>query len=413
MHLSVHIMCLKMIYFDISKKVVQKLKYCSTTNYKLTIMRNTLLVFICFALIAAGCSSGKNALKKGDYDKAVMLAVNRLRSDTDNENASATLTQAYKFALDGHKRNINNLLASNDPYKWENVMREYKTINALHDEIQKCPACLQLVPAPENAVNQLNEAKAKAADVRYNMALGALQNKNDRSQAIAAHQHLERVNQLYPNYMRTNELMDEAMFYATLKVVVEPIPAPTRVMQLNQEFFYNKVNEYLHRYSVNKYVRFYTPDEVRAQNLDWVDHKIFMSFDQFSLGNVISHTEVREVKKDSVLLSEDDDKKVYGTVKAELKTHSKAILGSGLFDFKILDANLNKVISQEKFPSEYRWEIVWATYNGDERALSDEQLELVKATELSIPAPQFMFEEFAAPIYDQVIGKIVTYYKNY
>ncbi len=374
-------------------------------------MRHLLLSVLATFVIAAGCSSGKKALKKGDYDKAVLQAVNRLRSDIDNENATATLAKAYKFAIDGHKRKINTQLASNDPYKWEKVMREYEAINLLHDEIQKCPACLNLIPAPQLAITELTEAKENAAEARYAMAQVALGNKNNRTQAITAHQHLQRVNQLYPGYKQTSELLDEALFYATLKVVVEPIPAPVRMLQLNQEFFNNKINEYLHRNSVNQYVRFYTPEEVQAENLDWIDHKIVMNFDQFSLGNVISHTEVREVTRDSVLL--DKEKKIYGTVKAELKTHRKAIVGSGLLDFQIVDANLNKVISQEKFPSEYRWEIVWAIYNGDERALSKEQLALVKSSELSIPAPQYMFEEFAAPLYDQAISKIRNYYKRY
>lgn len=373
-----------------------------------------LITGICLvALILSGCSSGKKALKKGDYDRAVLQAVKRLRSDTDNENATNTLKAGYKYALDDHKRKIQLQLSGSDAFKWEKVIGEYEAINRLHDEIRRCPACLNIVSSPEYMLAPLNEAKEKAAANRYALAEEALKEKQNRNKAIEAHQHLQRVNGLVQPYRNTDQLINEALYYATLKVVVEPIPAPTRVLRLNQEFFNNKVNEYLHRNAINQYVRFYTPREVESENLEWVDHRIQMNFDQFTLGNIISHTEIREVSRDSVLISEEGGKEIYGTVKAELKTYEKAIIGAGILDFQIMDVNLKKVISQEKFPSEYRWGIVWASYNGDERALSEEQLDLVNQRELPIPNPQFMFEEFAAPLFDQTIRKISDYYRNY
>ena len=138
-----------------------------------------------------------------------------------------------------------------------------------------------------------------------------------------------------------------------------------------------------------------------------------MEFHQFSLGNVFSNTTTTDVSRDSVLLETRDTLKIYGTVKAKLTVHEKAITGTGLLDFQVLDTELNKVISQEKFPSEYTWAIQWATFNGDERALTEEQLEMVNRKELNIPNPQWIFEEFTAPIYDQVIQKMTYFYRNY
>ena len=96
-----------------------------------------------------------------------------------------------------------------------------------------------------------------------------------------------------------------------------------------------------------------------------------------------------------------------------MKINERSILGSGELDFKIRDININKVISQERFPSEYKWTIRWATFNGDERALNEEQKELVNTVAVSAPGPQRIFEEFAAPIYDQLISKLENYYRNY
>lgn len=370
------------------------------------------LVLLGLGLMASGCSTGRKAFNRGDYDKAVYQAVKRLRSDNDNTKATATLKKAYRYALSTHQRKVETLKASIDPFKWEKTLHHYQAINAMAEEILRCPACLAVVPEPARIIGELITARQNAADRRYEMARESLRNKKNREEAKQAHLHLLKANEFVPGYKDSRELMEEALFYATLRVEVTPIPAPVGALQLNQEFFNNKVMEFINSNQVNPYVRFYTPEEVVRLELDYIDHRIQMSFDQFSLGNVISHTEVIHTSKDSVLLNPGSKNETYGRVEAEFKKHEKGIVGSGLLDFRILDPGLNKVISQEKFPSEFRWVVVWATYTGDKRALTDEQEELLERQEIAIPHPQFMFEQFAAPLFDQVIAKITGFYQQ-
>lgn len=377
-------------------------------------MRKHYLRFTALAVmlgLIAACSSGRKALQRGEYDKAVLQAVNRLRNDTDNDKAIATLPRAYKLAVEMHRRNAARAENSNDPLKWERVIREYSSIDRLNSEIMRCPACMKHVLKLDEVQSEVVRLQNRAAESRYQMALAALQDKNNRSKAIEAIEHLKRAQDYVPNYKDSQQLMEEAQFYATLHVVIEPIPAPMAALQLNQDFFSNKVNEYVHRNLINPYVRFYTPNEANSLGLEYIDHRISMRFDQFSLGNIISNTDSKEMLRDSVLI--DKDKKVYGTVKATFIKKEKALVGNGLLDFQIYDERLNKVVSQEKFPSSYRWGVVWATYQGDERALTEEQKALLNNRELPIPNPQYMFEEFATPLYDQVLHKLNTYYKSY
>ena len=378
-------------------------------------MKRYLQLVLILAVLSAllGCANGKKALKKGNYDKAVAQAVNRLRSNEDHKKASATLKKAYRYAVERHLSNVDRAKASNDLLKWESIARDYQQINFLYDEILRCPGCRDVVPNPVKYDAQLASAKRNAADVRYDLGVEALKYKRDRIKAIEAHEHFLVVRDFVPRYKDVEEKMQEAMYYATLRVVVEQIPSPTRMFNVKHEFFVNKINEYLHNTRINDYVRFYTPGEAEAEKLDYVDHVIRMEFDRFSLGNVFSGKETREVSRDSVVIATRDGEDIYGTVKAKLTVHEKAITGSGLLDFKIYDNDRNKVITQEKFPSEYTWSIRWASYNGDERALSDEELDMVNTVEASVPNPQWMFEEFTAPLYDQVISKIRNYYRGY
>lgn len=377
---------------------------------KSRLLIRTGLLLVIFAV--AGCSSGKKAFNRGDYDRAVYQAVKRLRSDSDNNKAQTTLSKAYSHAVSTHERKVQNLRSSQDPLRWERMLGHYNAINAMGEEILRCPACLEIIPNPKQYISELTSIRQSAAEERYLMAVEALKNKRVRDQALLAHQHLVKANEFVPGYKDSQQLMQEAMYYATLHVVVEPVPAPVGALALNQEFFNNKVMEYLNTNRISQYVEFYTPEEAEARQLEWIDHRISMSFDQFALGNVVSHTEVVQVHKDSVLLNPGQRNEVYGRVEAEFKRFEKGLLGSGLLDFRIEDPQLNRVISQEKFPSEFRWVTVWATYNGDKRALTKEQLDLVERRELPIPNPQFMFEEFAAPLYDQVIRKITDFYRQ-
>ncbi len=368
------------------------------------------LLFALLALAVAACASGRRALEKGDYDKAVVQAVNRLRNDIDNDKALATLPKAYKLALQMHLENARRAKAGVDPLKWERVASEYQSLNYLHDEIRRCPACLDKVN-PRYFQAEYNEAISQAAEVRYDIALGLMQERGDRQKAKEAYQHLIRANQLMPGFRDVNSKLDEALHFATLHVVVEPVPAPMGVLRLDQGFFNARMDEYLHTANISPYVRFYSPGE--AEQLEWVDHRVKMEFGQFSLGNVISNTYEKEVSRDSVLLKGRGEKAVYGTVKATFKRYEKALVGSGMMEFQIEDVSNGRVINRERFPSQYRWEVVWASFNGDERALSEEQLELTRQRELDLPSPQLVFEQFAFPLYDQAIAKLSDFYRHY
>ena len=369
------------------------------------------LLMLSLAIIIA-CSTGKKALQQGNYDKAVYQAVNRLRSNDNNKKARATLVRAYNLALNLHLDNVKRATNSPDPFRWERIVSDYQSINYMHEELRRCPTCLEIIPTPARYDNELLSARQKAAEVRYDLGVEAMAQKNIRQKAMVAHGHFKRVKELVPRYKDIDDKLAESLYHATLKVVVEKIPSPVRIVELKHEFFIDKINEILHQQTINEYVRFYTPIEAQNERLERVDHVIEMAFDDFNLGNIYQNNTEREITRDSVVLSEKDGKKIYGTVKATLRLSEKTITGGGVLDFRIIDDRTNKVLTHEKMPSTYTWSIQWASYQGDERALNDEEKQLIKRKELLPPSPQVMFEEFTAPIYDQVISKIRYFYKN-
>jgi hypothetical protein len=108
-----------------------------------------------------------------------------------------------------------------------------------------------------------------------------------------------------------------------------------------------------------------------------------------------------------------DTTEILGKVKATVTHFKKTITSNGIMDLRIIDAKTNAVIMQEKIPAEYIWVSEWAYFNGDERALSNEQLEWVNQSEQQPPSSSELFKSFATPMFEQVTNKLRNFYKNY
>ena len=104
---------------------------------------------------------------------------------------------------------------------------------------------------------------------------------------------------------------------------------------------------------------------------------------------------------------------VYNTVKAKLVVTRKEVLSNGLLSMVVVDARTNGILSHNKFTGEYLWVNSWARFNGDERALSDAQLNLCKQKEIQPPGAQELFFEFTKPIYSQLIPSLRGFYQNF
>ncbi|MDH5380186.1 MAG: hypothetical protein OEW75_04995, partial [Cyclobacteriaceae bacterium] len=101
---------------------------------------------------------------------------------------------------------------------------------------------------------------------------------------------------------------------------------------------------------------------------------------------------------------------VYSTVKAKVFIFEKTVKSFGTLDMKILDAKTGSLISTEKFNGEYIWKSQWGYFNGDERALTDEQKTIVGQREAQPPNDQDMFILFTQPIFDQLMNKMKRFY---
>lgn len=383
----------------------------------------SLIPFLLLALLLVpACRSGKKALEQGNYYDSVIQAVNRLRQSPGNRNASETLQQAYNQLLSYNQDQIARLTRSNDPNRWERIVDFYSQLNRAYDEIMRSPSALAVVSEPQNFAAEQHSAEVRAAEMAYATAEMEMERARigDREAAKRAYIAYEKAERWMPGFRDARSRMDEAMDLATVFVLVEPIPMHSQTFGLTNEFFQNQILEFVRRENMSRYVRFVTSDEYISRR---PDHTIQMVFDDFVVGQSVIREKVEQRSRDSVVIGEvtvkeegvDVKKKVYGTVKAEMHRFSKELASSGLLDVRILDNRNQTLLVQRKFPGTYTWSDSWGYFNGDERALTDDDRRVIKngSREIPNPTPQFLFVEFTKPIYTQTTRFIRNFYEPF
>lgn len=379
-------------------------------------MRRTIsyLGIFSIAFIIFSCTSGKKAFESGNYDQSTIQAIERLRKNPDHKKSRDVLSDSYPLSVRYHLDRIQNLRNSNDPFKSGKMIDEYERLNYLYEQIMRSPGAMSVIPDPQKYYNEISSLTLMAAEEQYVAGMEAF-NSGTREGFKAAYQYFLQADIFSPGYKDVREKMEEAHNGAILKVLVEQIPVPTVNYKISLDFFQDQVEQYLFHYADNEFVRFFSPQDTWLDNPDQV---MVLMIDEFMVGNTNNFQKSRDIQKDSVVVGKvkmDDgsEKEVLGTVKASYTEYTREIVSNGLLSMKIMEGGTNRVIMHEKFPGEFVWVSKWASFNGDERALDEEQIQLTKSRPIDPPPPQELFIEFTKPIYGQLTSTIQRYYRNY
>ena len=375
------------------------------------------VVGLILVVFSVSCSkSGKKALQKGDYYTATLQAIDKLNRDSNNNKSTEVLAQAYRYASEDLLSQIAADKQIKQPFVWERVVDSYEKLNTMYERIEACVACRAITNA-RAYYNEADQAIEIAAKERYAFGMKELQ-KNTRESARDAFESFDKLYSYAPDHRDVAERREEALDLGSIHVVVEQPRLNARLYDYSYAFFQDQVEEYLAtNRRLNKFVRFYNPSEAEDVSLK-PDHIVKLEFIDFVVGQTRLESKEKQVTStDSVKTgtAKIDGKQVdvYGLVNAKVTEYRKQVHSHGVMLMQIVDFQTKKTLFTRELAGEFDWFNQWVRYNGDERALTKEQLAQTRNKEELPPPPQQLFIEFSKPIYNQFTSQIQNFYRKY
>jgi len=382
-------------------------------------MRKINILVILLVAMIASCSTGKKSLERGNYYDAIMKAVSRLGSDTDNRKASQVIQEGYPMAITYYQEEIDLILSSNNPFKWKQTLDIMQTVNNMSEGIRRVPAARKLVSNIKTYTTEMTDAQNKAAQEFYDAAMDALSRKT-RESAKEAYFHFLNADGLVRGFKDTKQKMLEAKALATLKVVVEQIPVNGKY-EYSAQFFYDNVFQMLNQQFQEKdFVHFYSPEQAQKSKLKYPDMVLQMGFYDFYIDRPQHFEEEKEINKQieekyEVKISKDSTATRVRLIpkKGKIKILTDQVASGGLLEMKTVEFQSRKIIFTDKIPGEFTWQNKYGIFVGDKEVLDTELTNILNNKMVMPPASQDMFVMFTKPIYDQLSSKLTNYFKQY
>ncbi|MGQ8338202.1 hypothetical protein ACUNWD_16740 [Sunxiuqinia sp. A32] len=379
-----------------------------------------IVYLILTTLIIGSCSSGKKALEEGNYLEAIEKAVDRLSSDPDNRKARNVLSEGYPMAMEYYQEEIDQALSGNDRFKWGKTLGIMERVNHASDLIRRVPAARKIISFPKTYTSELSNARERAAEERYQAGVSSLE-RPTREDAKEAYYHFREADRLVSSYKDALSKMFEAKERATLNVIIEPIPVPSRRYELSAEFFYTQVIDRMNqRFPAESFVNFYTPEEAEKGELKYPDMVVALEFLDFYVGRPNHFEEEQTLTRDienkvEVKVGRDSVRYETTTVRkrGKIRIVTDEVTSGGLMNVKVEEFQAEKMLLDDQVPGEFIWKNQYGIFVGDEEVLTDDHKRILSNNAVPPPGPQDLFIEFTRPIYVRLTDRLSSFFRRY
>lgn len=171
-----------------------------------------------FLILAAGlllgCTSSKELLQKGQYQKAIQKSAGALREDPNDVEEFYVLQEAYKQANLFDKEHIAFLKKENRDENWLSTYYLYLQLENRQNIIRSLPTSVRSRFILVDYDNEIIQSKKEAAEASYQKGMEYL-NRSYRQSARMAYQEFAKVTEIYTDYKDVRQLMAEAKYLGT------------------------------------------------------------------------------------------------------------------------------------------------------------------------------------------------------
>ena len=364
-------------------------------------------------ILLGGCKSASKAYQKGDYTDAIELGVKKLQKDPSDHETRDLVQKSYNYTVNDHEDQIRTLSNSKDDTRFGKIYLEYVSLQHLYRTIKAYPAAAQLIKARDYS-EYVETYREKAAEVHIERADKWL-NQGNKEGFREAYKELNMALQYRPDHYELKKKRDEVYYQAITKVVIAPIQnygGAAMGSQSQLQHFQRDVIRTLSQSMNNDFVKFFTEYELRNKNLE-ADQVMELNLSRISLGQPNDNRNTREVSREVVIkeivYKPDSVVKQYGTVKAKITTTKRTLLSQGDLFITVRDTR-GLTIWNDRFTGEHKWQAEFASYTGDERALSDSDKSQLNQDNYNPPSQDKIMEELLRQIQNDLSQRLRGYY---
>ncbi len=362
-----------------------------------TLTKRTAILFF-LALAIGSCVSSEKMLQRGQYDRAIERASDRLMKKPNNEKELRVLKEAFELANLFDRERIEFLEMEGREESWIEIYLLYEQMNDRQNLVRRLPSQIRNQFEYFNYNEQIIASKAAAAEVSYQRGLDFL-DQGGRDNARRAFVEFERAHGIYPGYedvLRYLELAEmqgrtHALFAIENNsgmVIPEFFDAEMRkvaLARLNTRWIHfdtweNRNVDYDYFLVLNITEIAFSPETINNNSYN-VSQEVQdgMRYELDANGNV---------KKDS--LGNDIRVPNIVTVSAEIteSVQRKAALVAGSLDF--YDTHTDQLIRTDNLSVEAIFENKYGRYAGDQRALTPEVQGIVRGERVPFPSNETM-----------------------
>lgn len=360
----------------------------------------------------SGCRTAGKAYNKGDYADAIELGVKQLQKNPSDGETKDLIKSAYAFAVNGHEATIRTLANSAGENRYEAILREYSRLQDLYNTIQESPAAA-LAVQPKDYGEYVQTYRDKVADLHLEAAEKWMDEGTKQAfrNAYSEYRYALR----YRDNAAIRAKRDEAYDAALIKILVVPVQnyggySYSSNYQLQQ--FQNEVMRTLARNMNDDFVRFYSDWNLRSTNAE-PDQVLEMNLGRIVIGRPYDqrnqHTSSKQVVVKETVYKPDSVVKEYATVTATITTTKRTLLSEGDLYLSLRDPR-GRTLWTDRFTGQHRWQTQFATYTGDQRALSDNDKALLNQNNNQNPPRE---DDIMAELYRQIQSDLSQRLRNY
>ncbi|MFL5742619.1 MAG: hypothetical protein ACJ75B_20520 [Flavisolibacter sp.] len=372
-------------------------------------------VLVCSIALIFSCRTASKSYQKGDYTDAIERGVKKLQKDPYDYETKDLVQKSYNYTINEHEDQIRILSNSTSDNRYEKIYQEYLSMQRLYETVHSYPAVAQMIKTKDYS-DMVNTYRDKSADVHLQKGI-VWWNEGTKQSYREAYKEFDVALQYRPDDFGLRKKRDSAYDKAITKVIVSPMQnlggyQYGSTSQI-QNFQLNIIRTLSNSFN-NNFIKFYTENEARMNNIS-ADQVMELNLSRVSIGQPNDNKSTREVSKQIVVketvYKEKADSVVqeWGTVKAVITSTKRTLLSQGDLYITVRDTK-GLTLWSDRFTGQNQWQAEFASYTGDERALSDSDRTLLNQTNYNPPTEDQIMNDLLQKIQTDLTTRLRGYY---